>query len=88
MYDAKCPWCKAIMRMRIPSIYVCRLVDIIISLLQDDGQQPEQETLKEKDRELAGDIVSTCTCSTPYMGYCFPPFLNTQVLSRPLNIST
>ena len=47
------------------NVHVCRLVDIIIiSLLQDDGQQLEQETpqdVKEKDRKLAEDIVSTCT---------------------------
>ena len=47
------------------NVHVCRLVDIIIiSLLQDDGQQLEQETpkdVKEKDREIAEAIVSTCT---------------------------
>ena len=47
------------------NVHVCRLVDIIvISLLQDDGQQLEQETpqdVKDIDRELAEHIVSTCT---------------------------
>ena len=44
---------------------VCRLADIIIiSLLQDDGQQLEQETpqdVKVEDRKDAEYIVSTCT---------------------------
>ena len=47
------------------NVHVCRLVDIIIiSLLQDDGQQLKEETpqdVKEKDRKLAENIVSTCT---------------------------
>lgn len=47
------------------NVHVCRLVDIIIiSLLQDDGQQLEQETpqdVKERDRQDAENIVSTCT---------------------------
>ena len=49
------------------NVHVCRLVDIIIiSLLQDDGQQLEQkhpQDIKEKDREIAKAIVSTCTCT-------------------------
>ena len=46
------------------NVHVYRLVDIIISLLQDDGQQLEQEIpqdVKELDRKLAENIVSTCT---------------------------
>ena len=47
------------------NVHVCRLVDIIIiSLLQDDGQQLEQETpqdVKKKDRKDAEYIVSACT---------------------------
>ena len=47
------------------NVHVCRLVDIIIlSLLQDDGQQLEQETprdVKEWDMKDAVKIVSTCT---------------------------
>ena len=46
------------------NVHVCRLVDIIISLLQDDGQQLEEETpqdIKDYDREIAEYIVSTCT---------------------------
>ena len=47
------------------NVHVCRLVDIIIiSLLQDDGKQLDQETpqdVKELDRKIAENIVSTCT---------------------------
>ena len=47
------------------NVHVCRPVDIIIiSLLQDDGEQLEQDTpqdVKERDRRIAEGIVSTCT---------------------------
>ena len=47
------------------NVHVCRLVEIIIiSLLQDDGQQLEQETpqdVKGYDREIAENNVSMCT---------------------------